>query len=113
MVATPRTLLDRRSPPTMATWGYDHNGLVARPKGAPKVGVVDKAEPISLSGLGYAQSGLGRDQSGLGRDQNGLGRDQSNHGHNLADCSHGHESNNQATRQPRNFLVTGYRLIGL
>ena len=54
MVATPRTLLDRRSHPTMATWGYDHNGLVARPKGAPKVGMVDKAEPISLSGLGYA-----------------------------------------------------------
>ena len=54
MVATPRTLLDRRSPPTMATWGYDHNGLVARPKGAPQVGMVDKAEPISLSGLGYA-----------------------------------------------------------
>ena len=75
--------------------------------------MVDKAEPISLSGLGYAQSGLGRDQNGLGRDQNGLGRDQSNHGHNLANCSCGHESNNQATRQPGNFSVTGCRLIGL
>ena len=75
--------------------------------------MVDKAEPISLSGLGYAQSGLGRDQSGLGRDQSGLGRDQSNHGHNLANCSCGHESNNHATRQPWNFLVTGYGLIGL
>jgi hypothetical protein len=94
-------------------WGYDHNALIALPKGAPKVGMVDKAEPISLSGLGYAQSGLGRDQSGLGRDQSGLGRDQSNHGHNLANCSCGHESNNHATKQPGNFLVTGYSLIGL
>ena len=103
MVATPRTLLDRRSPPTMATWGYDHNGLVARPKDAPKVAVVDKAEPISLSGLGYAQSGLGRDQRGLSRDQNGLGRDQSNHGHNLANCSCCHEPNNHATKKTREF----------
>ena len=87
----------------MEGWGYDHNGLIARPKGAPKVGMVDKAEPISLSGLGYAQSGLGRDQSGLGRDQSGLGRDQSNHGHNLASCSCGHESNNHATRQTKEF----------
>ena len=44
------------------------NGLIARPKGAPKVGMVDKAEPISLSGIGYGQSGVGRDQSGVGRD---------------------------------------------
>jgi hypothetical protein len=75
--------------------------------------MVDKAEPISLSGLGYAQSGLGRDESGIGRDQSGLGRDQSNHGHNLANCSCGHESNDHATIQPWNFLVTGYGLIGL
>ena len=77
----------------MATRGYDHNGLVARPEGAPKVGMVDKTELISLSGLGYAQSGLGRDQSGLGRDESGLGRDQSNHSHN-----HGHT--NPTTRRP-------------
>jgi hypothetical protein len=77
--------------------------------------MADKAEPISLSGLGYAQSGVGRDQhqSGLGRDQSGLGRDQSNHGYNLANCNCGHESNNHATRQPGSFLVTCYRLIGL
>jgi hypothetical protein len=29
--------------------------------------MVDKAEPISLSGLGYGQSGVCRDQSGLGQ----------------------------------------------
>jgi hypothetical protein len=75
--------------------------------------MVDKAEPINLSGLGYVQSGLGRDHSGLGRDQSGLGRDHSNYGHNLANCSCGHESNNHAARQPWNFLVTGYGLIGL
>jgi hypothetical protein len=47
--------LDTRTPPWgMATWGYDHIALVARPKGAPKVGTVDEAEPTSLSGLGYA-----------------------------------------------------------
>jgi hypothetical protein len=73
----------------MGGWGYDYNGLIARRKGALKVGMVDKAEPIS---------GLGRDQSGLGRDQSGLGHDQSNHGHNLANCSCGPESNHHATR---------------
>jgi hypothetical protein len=31
----------------------------------------------------------------------------------LADNSCGHQSNNEATRQPWKFLVTGYRLIGL
>ena len=77
------------------------------------MGMMDKAEPINLSGLGYAQSGLGRDQSGFDRDQSELGRDQSNHGHNLANCRYGHESNDQATIQPGNFLVTGYRLIGM
>ena len=102
-----------KSPRHGVDGGYDHDGLIARPKGAPKVGMVDEAEPISLSGLDYAQSGLGREQSGLGRDQSGLGRDQSNHGHNLANCSCGHESNNHATRQPDNFLVTGYGMIGL
>ena len=75
------------------------NGLIARPKGAPKVGMVDNTEPISLSGLGYAQSGLGRNQSGVGRDQSGLGRDHSNRGHNLANYSCGHES---TTRRPNN-----------
>jgi hypothetical protein len=97
----------------LGRWGYDHNGLIARPEGAPRVGMVDKAGPISLSGLGHAQNGLGRDQSGLDRDQSGLGRDQSNHGHNLANCSCDHESNNQTTRKLVSFLVTGYRLIGL